>query len=95
MQVISSFAWHPTNECRMLTISPNAVVETVSLNETIPLTFSPHSDLCFSYGTHVVTGPVTTSNAPSPQDKPEHVDILFLFSFSLSSSPPPTCKIWV
>eukprot|EP00026_Physarum_polycephalum_P001793 Phypoly_transcript_01796.p1 GENE.Phypoly_transcript_01796~~Phypoly_transcript_01796.p1 ORF type:complete len:954 (+),score=144.73 Phypoly_transcript_01796:249-3110(+) len=81
-EIISSFAWHPSNECRMLIISPNTMAETVSLNETIPLTFSPHSDMCFSYGTHFVTGPIATpapgTPVATPNDKNEYVDISVL-----------------
>ncbi|EFA82384.1 hypothetical protein PPL_04809 [Heterostelium album PN500] len=55
--IVSSFSWHPRNECRMLTVSYQGVVDVVSLNENIPITWSPHGDLCFSFGMHLIEGP--------------------------------------
>lgn len=44
----------------MLTVTFNGVVEVVSLSETIPVSWSPHGDLCFSFGTHLVVGPIAS-----------------------------------
>ncbi|EGG23303.1 hypothetical protein DFA_05435 [Cavenderia fasciculata] len=56
-EVISSFSWHPTNECRMLTVSYTGIVEVISLNESIPVSWSPQGSLCFSFGKHCIEGP--------------------------------------
>ncbi|KAN0004083.1 hypothetical protein ACTFIZ_010242 [Dictyostelium cf. discoideum] len=56
--VVSSFSWHPTNECRMLTVSYSGVIDVVSLNENIPISWSPHGGICFSFGNNVLEGPI-------------------------------------
>jgi len=56
-EIISSFSWHPTNECRMLTVSFSGVIEVVSMNENIPISWSPHGDISFSHGNHLLEGP--------------------------------------
>eukprot|EP01132_Coremiostelium_polycephalum_P002094 gene2094-2581_t len=56
-EIISSFSWHPTNECRMLTVSYSGVIEVVSLNENIPVSWSPQGSLCFSLGKNLLEGP--------------------------------------
>ncbi|KAF2072229.1 hypothetical protein CYY_006452 [Polysphondylium violaceum] len=56
-EIIASFSWHPTNECRMLTVSYSGVIEVVSMNENIPISWSPHGNLSFSHGNHLLEGP--------------------------------------
>ncbi|GAM17954.1 hypothetical protein SAMD00019534_011290 [Acytostelium subglobosum LB1] len=65
VQDISSFSWHPKNECRMLTVSHQGVVEVINVNENIPLAWSPAGDLCFSFGMHLIEGP-TKGNTIEP-----------------------------
>ncbi|KYR00614.1 hypothetical protein DLAC_02638 [Tieghemostelium lacteum] len=56
--VLSSFSWHPTNECRMLTVTYSDVVEVVSINDNIPVAWSPQGQLVFSYGKQLLEGPI-------------------------------------
>eukprot|EP01112_Ceratiomyxa_fruticulosa_P009735 TRINITY_DN2550_c0_g6_i1.p1 TRINITY_DN2550_c0_g6~~TRINITY_DN2550_c0_g6_i1.p1 ORF type:complete len:963 (+),score=164.66 TRINITY_DN2550_c0_g6_i1:1544-4432(+) len=58
---VSSFSWHPSNECRMISITYSGNVEVISLNESIPITWSPLGDVSFSYGTKVVQFPLVDS----------------------------------
>ncbi len=64
-EILSSFAWHRSNECRMLTVTQNGLVEVISLNETVPLTWSPHGDLCFGFVTAINIGPAANPNTIS------------------------------
>ncbi|EGC39299.1 hypothetical protein DICPUDRAFT_147940 [Dictyostelium purpureum] len=56
-EIISSFSWHPTNECRMIIVSYSGVLEAVSLNENIPISWSPMGSISFSFGNSVIEGP--------------------------------------
>ncbi|KAL6067851.1 GATOR complex protein MIOS [Balamuthia mandrillaris] len=52
--VLSSFAWHPSKEYRILTVTNNSLVEVVSLHESIPISWSPYGDIAFAYGRQLI-----------------------------------------
>nr|XP_006821083.1 PREDICTED: WD repeat-containing protein mio-like [Saccoglossus kowalevskii] len=47
---VSSFAWHPTHENRMLTITPGATIKDITVFERIALAWSPHTSVTWSCG---------------------------------------------
>lgn len=49
----------------MLTVTNSGIVEVLSLQESIPLSWSPHGQLTFAYGKSLVGGSVVYG---SPQD---------------------------
>ncbi|XP_064648261.1 GATOR2 complex protein MIOS-B-like isoform X2 [Lineus longissimus] len=51
---VSSFAWHPTDENRMLTVSPTGFLRDVRIFERIALTWSPSMYLLWSCGKKIV-----------------------------------------
>ncbi|XP_074659239.1 uncharacterized protein LOC141911993 [Tubulanus polymorphus] len=53
-QVVSSFAWHPTHENRMLTVTPGGVIRDVSVFERISVTWSPSRTLLWSCGKRLI-----------------------------------------
>lgn len=60
-EFISSFSWHNSNQHRILTVSTNGIVEMVSLQETIPLAWSPHGFITFGSGKSLVMGEIGKS----------------------------------
>lgn len=53
---VSSMSWHPSNQSRLLTVTNSGVIEVVSLQEPIPLAWSPHGQIMFGYGKFMVEG---------------------------------------
>eukprot|EP01114_Cavostelium_apophysatum_P012662 TRINITY_DN288_c0_g1_i6.p1 TRINITY_DN288_c0_g1~~TRINITY_DN288_c0_g1_i6.p1 ORF type:complete len:932 (+),score=212.05 TRINITY_DN288_c0_g1_i6:136-2931(+) len=64
---LSSFSWHPTNQYRVLTVTNSGIVEVVSLQESIPLTWSPQGDVSFGFGKHLIEVQSDTTNKDASQ----------------------------
>lgn len=45
---LSSFSWHPKRS-KLLNINSSSVVEVINIHESLPIAFSPSSDLIFAY----------------------------------------------
>ncbi|XP_070565047.1 GATOR2 complex protein MIOS-like [Ptychodera flava] len=55
-QTMSSFAWHPTDENRMITITPSGIIKDITVFERIALAWSPHTSVIWSCGKKLLQG---------------------------------------
>ena len=62
---LDSFSWHPKLALKLISMGGNGMVEMFSLNESIPLAFSPkNSNLLFAYGKHFYESSLPPSHLP-------------------------------
>eukprot|EP01117_Protostelium_nocturnum_P018083 TRINITY_DN7488_c0_g1_i2.p1 TRINITY_DN7488_c0_g1~~TRINITY_DN7488_c0_g1_i2.p1 ORF type:complete len:899 (-),score=298.73 TRINITY_DN7488_c0_g1_i2:10-2706(-) len=54
-ETYSSFSWDPSNQHRLLSVNNSGILEVVTLQQTIPIKWSPKGDLSFSYGNKQTT----------------------------------------
>lgn len=66
--VVSAFSWHPSQENRMLTISPSGLVQDCTIFERISVTWSPNSHLTWGCGKHLLECSQKTAEAALEED---------------------------
>uniref|UniRef100_A0A6B2KXP8 Uncharacterized protein n=1 Tax=Arcella intermedia TaxID=1963864 RepID=A0A6B2KXP8_9EUKA len=56
LEPISSFAWHPTDEKRILTLNHNGGVQVLRIHEPIPVAYSPCGNLAVGFAKDLLEG---------------------------------------